>query len=98
MDMYQLPIFILSDINLGFHPRDSVLTPVFTPDTLGVILKNHYRHVIFPKANIDIFRDQPDSYPSALFVKNFKVTKLSAIDPAAAHHELSMRILSAACR
>ena len=60
MDMYQLPIVILPDKNLGFHPRDSVFTPVFTPDTLGMILKNHYSHVIPPQADIYIFRNQPN--------------------------------------
>ena len=60
MDVYQFPVFILPDIYLGFHSRDSIFTPVFTPDTLGVILKNHYRHVILSKADIDIFRNQPN--------------------------------------
>ena len=60
MDVNQFPILILPDINLGFHPRDSVLTPVFTPDALGVILKNHYCRVILLKVDIDIFRNQPN--------------------------------------
>ena len=56
MDMYQLPIVILPDKNLGFHPRVSVFTPVFTPDALSVILKNHYCRVILLKVDIDILR------------------------------------------